>query len=302
MKPEALPHSEPSICKNCGAATSGNFCQQCGQATHLHVPSAFEFLHEFVGHYVALEGKLWKSLKLLLFKPGFLTREYIEGRRVRYLEPLRLYLTFSIIFFALFKLGGLDFDVMRTDRDELQRPAVEQTAENKVARPATPEELAQARQGEKALVEMAGNISPSLGRGTGQLLEMPEKERSDALKRAFFGNAPYAVFALMPVFALFLKILYLGKGRTYGEHFLFALHTNAFAFFMLSLLILVPEGWGIVSFALMAWLTFYLPTAMRRVYGGTRTMTAVRWIVLMTLHFISLSVAVVAAVSQAFLH
>ena len=105
-----------------------------------------------------------------------------------------------------------------------------------------------------------------------------------------------------PVFALFLKILYLGKGRTYGEHFLFALHTNAFAFFMLSLLILVPEGWGIVSFALMAWLTFYLPTAMRRVYGGTRTMTAVRWIVLMTLHFISLSVAVVAAVSQAFLH
>ena len=302
VKTEALPHPDTSICKNCGAATSGNFCHQCGQATHLHVPSAFEFLHEFVGHYVALEGKLWKSLKLLLFKPGFLTREYIEGRRVRYLEPLRLYLTFSIIFFALFKLGGLGFDVMRTDRDELQRPAVEQTAENKVARPATPEELAQARQGEKALVDMAGNISPSLGRGTGQLLEMPEKERSDALKRAFFGNAPYAVFALMPVFALFLKILYLGKGRTYGEHFLFALHTNAFAFFMLSLLILVPEGWGIVSFALMAWLTFYLPTAMRRVYGGTRTMTAVRWIVLMTLHFISLSVAVVAAVSQAFLH
>ncbi|MBQ5939398.1 MULTISPECIES: DUF3667 domain-containing protein [unclassified Massilia] len=301
MKTEALPHPDTSICKNCGAATSGNFCHQCGQATHLHVPTAFEFLHEFVGHYVALEGKLWKSLKLLLFKPGFLTREYIEGRRARYLEPLRVYLTFSIIFFALFKIGGLDFNVMSTDRDELQRAAVEQVAKDKVARPATPEELAQVKESEKDLVEIAGRINPALGRGTEGLLDMPEKERSDALKRAFFSNAPYAVFALMPVFALFLKILYLGKGRTYGEHFLFALHSNAFAFFMLSLLILVPKGWDIVTLVLLLWLTFYLPTAMRRVYGGTRTMTAVRWLVLMMLHTISLSMAVVAAVSQAFL-
>lgn len=301
VKTEALPHPDTSICKNCGAATSGNFCHQCGQATHLHVPTAFEFLHEFVGHYVALEGKLWKSLKLLLFKPGFLTREYIEGRRARYLEPLRVYLTFSIIFFALFKIGGLDFNVMSTDRDELQRAAVEQVAKDKVARPATPEELAQVKESEKDLVEIAGRINPALGRGTEGLLDMPEKERSDALKRAFFSNAPYAVFALMPVFALFLKILYLGKGRTYGEHFLFALHSNAFAFFMLSLLILVPKGWDIVTLVLLLWLTFYLPTAMRRVYGGTRTMTAVRWLVLMMLHTISLSMAVVAAVSQAFL-
>ncbi|MBQ5949324.1 DUF3667 domain-containing protein [Massilia sp. ST3] len=308
MKPEALPHSEPSICKNCGASTTGNYCHQCGQATHLHVPSAFEFLHEFVGHYVALEGKLWKSLKLLLFKPGFLTREYIEGRRVRYLEPLRLYLTFSIIFFALFKIGGLDFNVMSTDRDEMNRAAVESAAavkddkEATVQRPVTPEDLAELENTEKRIVDAATSVSPKLGRGTRELLDQPEKERSDALKRAFFGNAPYAIFALMPVFALFLKILYLGKGRTYGEHFLFALHTNAFAFFMLSLLILVPKGWGIVSFALIVWLTFYLPTAMRRVYGGTRTMTAVRWFVLMSLHFISLCVAALAAVSQAFLN
>ena len=303
VKTDALPHPDTASCKNCCASTSGNYCHQCGQATHLHVPSAFEFLHEFVGHYVALEGKLWKSLKLLLFKPGFLTREYIEGRRVRYLEPLRLYLTFSIIFFALFKFGGLDFNVMSTDKDELNRAAIErsQADEDKVQRPATPEELAQVEKTEKQIVDAASSVSPKLGRSTEKLLDQPEKERSDALKRAFFGNAPYAIFALMPVFALFLKILYLGKGRTYGEHFLFALHTNAFAFFMLSLLILVPEGWGIVSFALIVWLTFYLPTAMRRVYGGTRTMTAVRWFVLMTLHFISLCVAAVAAVSQAFL-
>ena len=103
-----IEHQHAAACKNCGVTTTGNFCHQCGQATHLHVPSAREFLHEFMAHYVAIEGKLWRSLKLLLFKPGLLSREYIEGRRVRYVEPLRLYLSFSIIFFAVMKLSGVE--------------------------------------------------------------------------------------------------------------------------------------------------------------------------------------------------
>src|SRR6478672_7835883 len=101
-------HTAPSHCHNCGAATKGNFCADCGQETTLHVASAREFLHEFIGHYVALEGKLWKSLALLLFRPGRLTLEYIKGRRVRYVQPLRLYLTFSLIFFAVMKYSGHD--------------------------------------------------------------------------------------------------------------------------------------------------------------------------------------------------
>lgn len=294
MKPEALPHQVADVCKNCGATTSGKFCHECGQATHLHVPSAFEFLHEFVAHYVALEGKLWKSLALLLFKPGFLTREYIDGRRVRYLEPLRLYLTFSIIFFALSKAFGPDVNFMNSGADEPE------SAQVAVVRPNTPEELAQVQKAQKDIVETVSSVSPALGQGAERVLSKPEDERNEALRRAFFSNAPYAVFALMPVFAFYLKLLYLGSGRRYGEHFLFALHTNAFAYFMLSLLLLTPESWGIVKFALFAWLALYLPTAMRRVYGGSRTMTGVRWIVLMFLHLLSLFLAVLAAVGQAF--
>jgi hypothetical protein len=55
-------HHTASDCPNCGARVSGNFCHECGQETVLHPPSTREFLHEFIGHYVALEGKLWKSL------------------------------------------------------------------------------------------------------------------------------------------------------------------------------------------------------------------------------------------------
>jgi predicted RNA-binding Zn-ribbon protein involved in translation (DUF1610 family) len=89
MNTPAHPHHVASDCPNCGAVVAGHYCHECGQETVLHPPSAREFVHEFIGHYVALEGKLWKSLLLLLFRPGQLTLEYINGRRVRYIQPLK---------------------------------------------------------------------------------------------------------------------------------------------------------------------------------------------------------------------
>ncbi|MGZ3183419.1 MAG: hypothetical protein ACXU8N_13340, partial [Telluria sp.] len=122
-------------------------------------------------------------------------------------------------------------------------------------------------------------------------------------KKAFFGYAPYAVFAMMPLFAFYLKLLYLGSGRRYGEHLLFALHTNAFAFLMLTLIILLgPLGLPYVGKLLGLWLIFYLPTAMRRVYGGSRKLTALRWCTLMFLHLTALTVAIAATVGVGATH
>ncbi|MGI4720477.1 MAG: DUF3667 domain-containing protein [Janthinobacterium lividum] len=282
-------HTDTGFCKNCDAATSGNYCHQCGQATHLHVPSAREFLHEFIAHYVALEGKLWRSLKLLLFKPGFLSREYIEGRRVRYIEPLRLYLTFSIIFFALFKMSGVEILNVNAGGPSAAPPAVSAPAAVPSREAA---EDADSREIKGKAANLLGRISPRLEQGAERYFAMPERERKDTAKRVFFSYTPYAIFLMMPVFALYLKLLYLGSGRRYGEHFLFALHSNAFAFLMLSLFMLA-DGWSLVRVALLGWLVFYLPTAMRRVYGGGRAVTALRWIVLMALHLFTLVMAVV---------
>ncbi|KFI06073.1 DUF3667 domain-containing protein [Massilia sp. BSC265] len=285
-------HQHAQCCKNCDTVTSGNYCHHCGQATHLHVPSAREFLHEFIAHYVALEGKLWRSLKLLLFKPGLLSREYIEGRRVRYIEPLRLYLTFSIIFFALFKMSGVEIINIggRSDTPPaLSAPAGVQPQKET-------EDSADFRELQDKTKRLLGNISPRLEQGAGRFFAMSPKDRNDTAKRVFFSYTPYAIFLMMPVFALYLKLLYLGTGRRYGEHFLFALHSNGFAFLMLSLFMLA-DGWNFVRFVLLAWLVFYLPTAMRRVYGGGRIMTALRWTVLMVLHLFTLVTAVSLAVA-----
>jgi hypothetical protein len=295
MSTDTLTQHASITCKNCGADAQGNYCQQCGQATHLHVPSAREFLHEFVSHYVALEGKLWKTLALLLVKPGVLTREYIEGRRVRYLEPLRLYLTFSIIFFALFKFSDIAvINLGEPDPAAAVAVATDQPAPGKMVA-GTPEHAAELNRSVRPVVAQLTSFNATLGQKVQHFLDLPRRTQEQALTRAFFSYTPYAIFALMPVFALYLKVLYLGTGRRYGEHFLFALHSNAFAFLMFSLILLLPSSLGLVEFGVFLWLLFYLPTAMRRVYGGSRRSTFLRWIVLMTLHFLSLIVAIVLA-------
>lgn len=301
MSTDTLSHHTDIACKNCGATTQGNYCQQCGQATHLHVPSAREFLHEFIAHYVALEGKLWKTLALLIVKPGVLTREYIDGRRVRYLEPLRLYLTFSIIFFALFKFS----DIAVINLGEPNAPAAivvaaDQPAQKKMVA-GTPEHAAELNRSVRPVVEHVTSLNATLGQKLQHFLDLPRRTQEEALTRAFFSYTPYAIFALMPVFAFYLKVLYLGTGRRYGEHFLFGLHSNAFAFLTFSVILLLPSSLGLVEFGVFLWLVFYLPAAMRRVYGGSRRMTFLRWIVLMALHLLSLIVAVFLASAQAML-
>lgn len=292
-------HGHPAAgCLNCGAATAGNYCQHCGQATHLHVPSAREFLHEFIAHYVALEGKLWKSLGKLLFKPGFLSREYIEGRRVRYLEPLRLYLSFSIIFFALVKLSGVQVIEFGEPKARPAIAAASEADDNRAGQELLEAELSGF---EKKAVAWSASVNPLLGEKTERFFALPRQQQKDAITRAFFGYSPYAIFALMPVFAFYLKGLYLGSGRRYGEHFLFALHSNAFAFLMMSVMILTPSSWDFVRLLMLLWLVSYLPIAMRRVYGGSRLATAARWMALMVLHLASLVLALGIATAQALL-
>lgn len=256
----------------------------------MHPPSTREFLHEFIGHYVALEGKLWKSLWLLLLKPGRLTLEYIHGRRVRYVQPLRIYLTFSLIFFALIKFSGVSFF-------DTGHPGPHPVAQQPSALKAIPEDQNETFQDAR---KVADRLHAGWGERVETFLAQPQDEMVHQLSKTFFAYGPYALFALMPVFALLLKLLYLGTGRRYGAHLLFALHANAFAFAMLALQIALPSSWGFVHFVLLSWLVVYLPLAMRRVYGGGKFVTLLRWIVLMLLHSLCIALAILATLGSAF--
>lgn len=342
MNTEAQDHHAATECPNCGAAVSGHFCHQCGQETVLHMPSTREFMHEFIGHYIALEGKLWKSLGLLLFRPGRLTLEYINGRRVRYIQPLRLYLTLSVIFFAVMQYGGhesgIDVGTGATkpvpaavkpgrqaapdeagdedDKENAKAKAGAAASASAAASAATQDlpgakselvhedQPGEIREGTHKLRSFVGSYNQHWADKLGQFSDMSREERNQLINEAFYHYVPYAVFFMMPLFALYLKMLYLGSGRRYGEHLLFALHTNGFAYLMFTLVLLVPRGLhlGVLDWVLWLWVLFYLPMAMRRVYGGSRFVTGLRWIVLMFLHLLTMTLAIVGAVAFGIVH
>jgi rRNA maturation protein Nop10 len=93
-------------CRNCGTETDGAYCPNCGQETTLALPTVRSMLRDAAGRYVALDGRMWRTLFALVFRPGFLTREYFAGRRKRYIRPARLFLVLSIALFALLRFEG----------------------------------------------------------------------------------------------------------------------------------------------------------------------------------------------------
>jgi len=96
--------SETGACLNCGAELTGRWCAQCGQRAAPVRPTLHELLHEAVHEVAHVDGKLIRTAGLLLFKPGELTREFLAGKRVRSVTPVRVYLLCSVLFFGIMSL------------------------------------------------------------------------------------------------------------------------------------------------------------------------------------------------------
>ncbi|MEM1116366.1 MAG: DUF3667 domain-containing protein [Bacteroidota bacterium] len=99
--PEAVPASGDPECANCGATLTGRYCAGCGQLDQpLRMP-VHRFLAQAFVEFFGLDGRVWKTLGVLLVKPGKLTEAYLRGQRRRYLRPLRVYLSSTLLFFFL---------------------------------------------------------------------------------------------------------------------------------------------------------------------------------------------------------
>ncbi|MBB3119911.1 DUF3667 domain-containing protein [Pseudoduganella violacea] len=319
--PAAGPVHDPH-CRSCGTAVIGKFCHHCSEAVHAHPPSVGEFAHEFIGHYVALEGKLWRTLKLLILRPGQLTTEFLHGRRVPFLEPLRLYLTLSLVFFALIKICGITLPQLTLAPDSVGmsyertihiggsgkgREAVTTASATMYDKAGDAPEV---RNGIAAVLSQLARVNTHWADNVRHFFDEPAQRRAERLNQGFRSNLPYMLIGALPLFALYLKLLYLRSGRRYGEHVLFAMHANAFALLAASVMIVLPGTamWLLVANAVqpaaladyvqllpLLALIVYLPLAMQRVYGGHWLATIARWLLLIGLHLTMIVALTMAA-------
>lgn len=102
---QADGHTHEGNCLNCSTPLDGPYCKACGQRAHVH-RTLGAFFHDLVHGVLHFEGKLWRTLPAVAFRPGRMTRAYIEGQRARYISPIALYLFVVFITFAAFSMMG----------------------------------------------------------------------------------------------------------------------------------------------------------------------------------------------------
>jgi hypothetical protein len=96
----AIGHVDAEPCANCGTVRAGPYCQTCGQSGHVH-RDLHTLLHDLAHGVFHFEGKIWRTLPLLIRRPGELTRRYIEGERAKFVSPTALFLFTVFLMFAV---------------------------------------------------------------------------------------------------------------------------------------------------------------------------------------------------------
>lgn len=99
-----LPERKEKDCLNCGSIVHGRFCHKCGQENIVTKETFWSLVNHFFQDITHFDNKFFETLKYILFKPGYISKEYVSGKRASYLHPIRMYLFTSALFFLIFFL------------------------------------------------------------------------------------------------------------------------------------------------------------------------------------------------------
>ena len=137
-------HTHERACLNCGTVLIGSHCHACGQAAHVH-RTLSAFFHDLLHGVFHFEGKVWRTLPLLAWQPGQLTREYIDGKRASYVSPIALFLFVVFLTFAVFNLLGSPIDFGNRSQPQVAKGVSDAKAEAQADVAKAEQELAAAR-------------------------------------------------------------------------------------------------------------------------------------------------------------
>jgi hypothetical protein len=298
---ELLPPAlEPSRCLNCGDQVTGKYCARCGQRIDVHVLSMREVAGDITHSLLHLDGRAWQTLKLLILKPGELTREFIAGRHQHYLPPFRLYLAISILFFAL---SALLPDKGLVHLDDEGQTVIAPVANDGVD-PALASNLPKSTGKDcdiNLTLPLIGSVSEPLSRAC----RSAAADGGVRLFEHFAATAPKLMFVFLPLMAAVTLLFYWRRPRRlYAEHLVLFLHSHAFIYLLLAatavtiaLSTIELPGFGLfgfITFLLYAYLPYYVFRSMRVVYREGRLRTLLKFTAVGTIYFILLGVTMLA--------
>jgi hypothetical protein len=298
--------SPRSNCLNCGAPLSGPYCAACGQHDVDYNQSFWHVLEDALEGVLHFDGKFFKSARYIFTRPGFLTTEFIAGRRVRYANPVRFYFFASFLLFAVSVLTS--HKPTPAEKAQVVNDVKAATGNIKEAAKAPPAVQPAPAPKPPPGIHFNTTVEGSWLDDPFQLkLDDNDKVSTKAFTDEFWHLLPVILFFCLPLLALVLKLVYLGSGRLYVEHLIFALHIQALAF--LSFIVIKAGGAlgslvgtgtkSTVGTLLVLGMYYLIFRAFRTVYGQGRFKTLVKLLLVFAAYGLILifAFAGVAAVS-----
>lgn len=346
-------------CLNCDQKLdkSDRYCPNCSQLNSTKKVHFKDLFNEFFGSLFAYDGKIMLTLRVLLFRPGVMSKEYVSGKRMKYANPFRFYLSVSIIFFLLSGLLSKINDYTKSYQEEIKQSTLSQNIKT-MDDPETTKIVEDALRESNIKIPDSALINLNAGSFTkvnkkvtyhseasldtlyrGQRLYQKTriyndfysknknlkphealhqighnnnvfnrwlykkvidfnffKDNRDVAYNYFISKLPIVIFLFMPVFALFIKLIYIRKNRfTYMEHLVFAFHVQSmfFVLFIFSKLFDYVFVTSLFSSLAIFVFAFYLYKAMRRFYEQGRIKTFVKFMILNGLFTILASFAAI---------
>mgnify|MGYP002725446881 CR=1 FL=1 len=256
------------------------FCPQCGQKNKDYSLSLKELFSHFLEELLDVDARVLRSLRLLFTRPGFLSKEYVLGRRVSYIPPVRIYLVASVLFFLSLTINTLvpSFQNNPFIKELAETGDLEQALENELTENAEePQSTGSPFPEGSGLVKLDPDSSAS-----GAVMTIGESrfdmQEGDFLSN-FSDNFAKMMFFLLPVAALQLKALYWRRKKVYVEHLIFSLHVHAFIFSILILTVIMD--FKFVMWFVILWSLIYLYLAMKYFYNQSYGKTLSKMLLLL---------------------
>lgn len=336
-------------CLNCQHPLdlSDKFCPNCGQLNSTKKLSFDDFFNEFFSGIFAYDSRVKRTLRALIFKPGKISKDYIQGKRAYYANPFRFYLSASILFFIIWSFttnfdginsgnqvpveelseedtqeiregmaripavgGQIDIDSIISRKKEASKKTFKDYHISQLELDSLPFFTAFPKQFDlyTRFNKETKITSPEIALDSlhhsqsffnGWVFEKATdwnfiQSNPQIFVNYFISKLPFIIFFYLPVFALFIWLLYSWQSFNYMEHLIFTFHVQTSFFVMTGIALLLNaifETDAFVGISLLLFL-FYLYKALRRFYGQGRFLTFVKFIIL---NGIFLTLAIMAA-------
>jgi len=306
------------ICPNCGEQEVGKFCPNCGQSNKDYNKPIKEIVGDLLDS-INIDVRLLNTLIPFFTKPGFLAKEYFNGRRKRYVPPMRMYMMVSILFFFLVQYNTDDEikrNIIQVNDDETSGAMVQGDTSNVFFQMngITSKDSTRIDSSEEDTIDLLyENLSEE------KIQKLKEDVRKDTLETEsvkeiwlgslnaaqkkdlffdkFLKNVSYVLFLLMPFFALILAMILWKSKMLYVNHLIFSINFHSFIFGLSSVIIvlgeILPESFSEIVLYLWWGIPLYLMLGIKRFYNRKYVGSFFKTIGSLAMYVIIISIVIV---------